>query len=233
MKQDFTLEIQHLSKSYHRGKKEILKDINVSIKNGACVGILGANGSGKSTLLSILAGITTPTLGSFQVAHSTDATHATTNIGYIPQENPLMEELSALDNLRLWYSLSETSLEDELANGTLHELGIHDFLKTKVKYMSGGMKKRLSIGCSLAKSPNILLLDEPGAALDLPCKETILHCLQSYKAKGNLAIIATHEEAEIEICDQLFLLQDGTLLPFSYDGNLDTIVNAIQKGVSQ
>ena len=107
-------------------------------------------------------------------------------------------------------------------------LSIPSFLKKKVKHLSGGMKKRLTIGCALACNPQILLLDEPGAALDLPCKEEILSYLKSYKSAGNIVIIATHEEPEIALCDHIFLLRNGTLTEFEYNGDL----NALLKGMS-
>ncbi len=82
-----------------------------------------------------------------------------------------MEELSAWDNLRLWYS--RDALKRELESGVLKMLGIDTFLKVPVRKMSMGMKKRLSIGCAVYGNPDILLLDEPTAALDIVCKESI------------------------------------------------------------
>lgn len=140
-----------------------------------------------------------------------------------------MEELSALDNLKLWYCESPLDLNQELEQGTLHMLGIHEFLHRRVKHMSGGMKKRLNIGCAIAKNPHILLLDEPGAALDLPCKEQIIDYLENYKAQGNLVLIATHEEPEIALCDRLFLLQEGVLQPFTHDGKRTNLIKALKE----
>ena len=223
----FTLQIDHMDKKFGKRKHSILKDINLTATSGECIGILGTNGCGKSTLLSILAGIQTADSGQFQVI-SEDKTNPPL-IGYVPQENPLMEELSALDNLKLWYCESPLDLNQELEQGTLHMLGIHEFLHRRVKHMSGGMKKRLNIGCAIAKNPHILLLDEPGAALDLPCKEQIIDYLENYKAQGNLVLIATHEEPEIALCDRLFLLQEGVLQPFTHDGKRTNLIKALKE----
>lgn len=223
----FTLQINHLEKKFGRRHDSILRDINLTATSGECIGILGTNGCGKSTLLSILAGIQPTDSGQIEVL-SEDAANPPL-IGYVPQENPLMEELSALDNLKLWYCESPLDLNEELSHGTLHMLGIHEFLHTRVKHMSGGMKKRLNIGCAIAKNPHILLLDEPGAALDLPCKEKIIEYLEDYKAHGNLILIATHEEPEIALCDRLFLLQDGTLQPFAHDGKRRNLIAALER----
>ena len=222
----FSFEVKGIKKTYRHNKKNILKDISLEANGGECIGILGTNGCGKSTLLSILAGIRKADGGSFGARYK-DASNGKPMIGFVPQENPLMEELTALDNLRLWYSNSPLDLQEELTHGTLRLLGISDFLHTRVNQMSGGMKKRLNIGCAIASDPQILLLDEPGAALDLPCKEQINQYLQAYKKQGNLILIATHEEPEIALCDRLFLLKDGVLVPYQYDGNLSNLIGAL------
>ena len=191
------IRVENIHKSY--GKKLILDGVGLTADPGMCVGILGSNGCGKSTLLQILAGELRPDAGSFYVETELKASPAKAAssenrdpeaavhgektavdllrnpsvreqiVGYAPQGTPLIAELNALDNLRLWYDLG--ILEASLKNGPLSLLGIPTFLKTPVRKMSGGMKKRLSIGCAIAGNPKILLLDEPGAALDLLCKE--------------------------------------------------------------
>ena len=221
MKSEFTAE--HIKKAYRRGKKPVLHDISFTVEPGQCVGILGANGCGKSTLLSILAGALKADSGAlwFQGGNLlAGSSHTTRNIGYIPQENPLINELSAYDNLRLWYCDSPLHLDTELRDGVLAMLGIPDFLHVRTSQMSGGMKKRLSIGCAIAQDPPVLLLDEPGAALDLICKERINVYLNSCKAQGKQILLATHEEREIDLCDKWYLLKDGILSEFKYDGNI-------------
>ncbi len=229
-----SIRAEHIKKSFLRGRKQVLKDICFEAAPGECIGILGANGCGKSTLLSILAGIQKPDGGSLFCQgrellqkKRTDSIFPT--IGYVPQECPLMDELNALDNLKLWYSDSPLSLRDELSSGILAMLGIPDFLKTSVRQMSGGMKKRLSIGCAVAKAPSVLILGEPGAALDLICKERIEVYLKNYRQQGNTILIATHEEREIRLCDRLFLLKGGILEPYQYDGNIHQLAGKLQE----
>ena len=194
------LQAEHIQKSYRRGKHPVLQDISFTAESGQCIGILGANGCGKSTLLSILAGV---------------------------QENPLIEELSAYDNLRLWYCNSTLGLETALRDGVLAMLGIPDFLHTRVSQMSGGMKKRLSIGCAVSDDPHILLLDEPGAALDLLCKERISVYLKECKSQGKILLLATHEDREIELCDKIYILKNGVLTEPDYDGNIHHLAGLI------
>lgn len=217
------LTANHIKKSYRHGKKTVLQDISFTAHPGQCIGILGANGCGKSTLLSILAGVLPADSGELLYAGNnllSKKEQTTKQIGYVPQENPLMEELDACDNLKLWYCDSALDLETELHHGVLAMLGIPDFLHVRVSRMSGGMKKRLSIGCAVAENPEILLLDEPGAALDLVCKERIHVYLKNEKSRGKIILLATHEEREIELCDKIYLLKDGILREPEYDGNI-------------
>lgn len=241
MQESFTsFYVEHLRKSFYRNKlfhkknseMKVLHDVSFHISPGECVGILGENGCGKSTLLSILAGLQKADGGTVfyndTPLFSDNQNRSHTLIGYVPQEPPLIPELNAYDNLKLWFVNHTDDLEKELQGDFLSILGISDFLKTPVKKMSGGMKKRLAIGCCTAGNPKLLLLDEPGAALDLPCKERIETYLRNYKQKGNGILITTHEEREIALCDTLYILKNGILSPYQYDGNIHHTAAAIR-----
>lgn len=158
------MKIVNLEKRYK--KRVILNQISFVVEQGSCVGILGGNGSGKSTLLSILAGVLQPNAGHVYWGNEDLLCKESLRnelIGYVPQGNPLFEELTAWDNLLLWYD--KKTLKKELEQGVLACLGIGEFIKVPVHHMSGGMKKRLSIGCAIANHPKVLLLDEPSSAL--------------------------------------------------------------------
>ncbi|MBO6108759.1 MAG: ABC transporter ATP-binding protein, partial [Eubacterium sp.] len=90
-----------------------------------------------------------------------------------------------------------------------------------------GMKKRLSIAMAVNSDQPVILLDEPGAALDLPCKERIEVYLKARKAQGAVIVIVTHEEREIAMCDRLLLLKDGHISETDYDGNIHRLVGMI------
>lgn len=224
------MEIKNITKSY--GKKQVLKDISFTVPEdkGICIGILGGNGSGKSTLLNILAGIRKADSGSFTFDGKnllSDTKARTSLTGYVPQSTPLLEELTAADNLRLWYTKDE--IVRECNGGVLEMLGVNGFLKTTVSKMSGGMKKRLAIGCSVAHKPRILFLDEPSAALDLVCKESICDYLRDFRKRGGIIIIATHDIQEIPLCDVLYILRDGTLHEYEYDNNPAKLIEELKK----
>lgn len=220
------IELKNITKSY-KGK-QVLQEVNLQAEGGQCIGILGANGSGKSTLLSILAGVLRQDGGQF-LADGKDlfekSALRSACVGFVPQGTPLLDELSAWDNLLLWYEKEELQLE--LESGVLKTLGIGNFLKVQVAKMSGGMKKRLSIGCAVAKRPPILLLDEPTAALDLACKQDIAEYLQQYKRSGGLLLLTTHDVLELELCDRCCILKNGRLEPFTYEGDVAKLVKSL------
>ena len=214
------LEIKSLQKKY--GRKVILDGVDLTVKGGSCVGLLGGNGSGKTTLLSILAGMISADSGSIRA----EGKEGKARIGYVPQGTPLIEELSAKDNLKMWYD-SET-MKKELESGVLKTLGVDAFLKVPVRKMSGGMKKRLSIGCAVSGKPEILLMDEPTAALDIACKDQIYSYLKAFCNGGGIVLLATHDVHEIELCDQCYVLKDGKLNEWQYDGDVHKLARWIQ-----
>ncbi len=221
------IEVAGIRKAYSR--KKVLTDISFSMEAGSCAAILGSNGSGKSTLLSVLAGVRRADGGSF-FYRGTDLLRHPGQIpkvlGYVPQGDPLMEELNAWDNLRMWYD--RETLKRELAAGALGLLGIDGFLKTPVHRMSGGMKKRLSIGCAVVSHPGILVLDEPSAALDPVCKENIRQYLSAYMQEGGSVLMATHDAQDLELCNVCYILRDGTLHPYRYDGDFHKLAEELE-----
>lgn len=223
------IEVAGIKKAY--AKKKVLKEVSFSAQAGSCVGIVGSNGSGKSTLLSILAGVRRADSGAF-LCDGTDLLQhprlIPKTLGYVPQGDPLMEELNAWDNLRMWYD--KETLRSSLAGGALKLLGIDDFLKTPVHRMSGGMKKRLSIGCAVVSRPKMLLLDEPSAALDPVCKENIRLYLAAYQKEGGIILMVTHDAQDLELCNAWYVLKDGVLHPYPYDGDFHRLTSVIMEG---
>ena len=220
------INVKDIKKRY--GKKEVLKDINFSASNGDCIGIIGKNGSVKSTHISILAGIIRADAGSFFVddkdALKEDSVRHE-KVAYVPQGTPIIEELSAWDNLRMWYR--QDDLKKQLENGFLKVLGIDEFLNVTVNKMSLGMKKRLSIGCAINNDPKVLLLDEPTAALDLVCKEAVYAYLRAFMESGGILILATHDIYEIGMCSGCYLLKEGILEPYSYNNDMTDLLKKI------
>lgn len=210
------IEIADITKRY--GKNHILKGAGFYAEQGECIGIVGANGCGKSTLLGIISGSHKPDGGTIAYAGENPLKNRkvfSQLVGYVPQENPLMDNLSVYDNLRFWYCDSKRSLKEDLINGVPAILGVSGYLEKNVAKLSGGMKKRLSIACALAKNPPILIMDEPGASLDIVCKQDIKNYLQWYNQNGGTVIITSHEETELKLCNRMYLLSDGKLQQLS------------------
>ena len=185
--------IENISKAY--GKKLILDDISFTANEGEAIGILGLNGSGKSTLLSCIA-----------------EKYSDESIGYLPQENPLFDELKPVDNIKMWCDLKKDEILSRLNEPPLVQLGINSYIDTPVSKQSGGMKKRLSLATVLINNPSILLMDEPFAALDLPAKQDILAYMREFLNNRGTIIIASHEEEIFKFCNRVFLLKNGGLI---------------------
>ncbi len=215
--------ISHISKDY--GKKQILQDISFQAECGQLIVIIGQNGCGKTTLMKILAGVMKPNGG--EITYFNQDMFQKKNLfqkmcGYLPQENPLMEELSVKDNLRLWGVM--TSQYKEMI---LDMFALRDILSVTVSKLSGGMKRRLSIACALAQWPPVLIMDEPTTALDIHYKEGIHKCLEDYTNKNGIVIMTSHDENEIINSDRCFHMKDGTLQEVSQENKNLTYVKTI------
>ena len=197
--------VSHISQQY--SKKTVLRDVTFTAAPGAIIGITGINGGGKSTLLSILAGINRPTGGSFtccgeDILKNREA--ARRLIGYLPQDNPLLEDLSAYDNLRLWYG---NKVDPSLP--VISQMQLEGLLPQKVKTFSGGMKRRLAIACAVSANQPVLILDEPSSSLDLHQKQIISNYILQYTADGGIVLLSTHDKEEIRLCTDLYYLENG------------------------
>ena len=200
------IEVQHISKKF--GKKQILNDISFQVKSGERVVIVGKNGSGKTTLLRIMAGIIKADAG--EIRYYGEKAGGNGKVfkkycGYVPQENPLMDELSVSDNLKLWSGSKATKEQ------IIERFELQDMLKMQVNKLSGGMKRRLSIACALLTEPKILILDEPTTALDLYFKDDIMHWLKLFQKEGGVVLMTSHDTTEILNADRCLLMSAGQL----------------------
>ncbi len=205
------IEVARISKRY--GKRVILEDISFQIKSGERVAIVGKNGSGKTTLLQIMAGVTRADAGEIRYFGENAAKSSTFRkyCGYVPQDNPLLEELSVKDNLRLWSGVND------MWKTVVAQFHLTDIMGQKVEKLSGGMKRRVSIACALLQNPPILILDEPTTALDIYYKDSILQWMDDYNKKNGIILMTTHEEKEILSADRCLVMNEGHMLEFSKD----------------
>lgn len=203
------IEVKNISKRY---RNTVLEDISFTAEKGQCIGIIGANGCGKTTLLSIMAGVNKAQSGKIYYNNELADRKSVFKkyIAYVPQENPLIDELTTKDNLLLWLG-SNRKIKDGFENGVLKDLGIDEFLNKQVNELSGGMKRRLSIGISLSNNAPIMLLDEPGSALDIYGKQEVNSYISNYVKNGGTVVMSTHDRDEIDLCTKLYKIEDGIL----------------------
>ena len=203
------IEVKNISKRY---RNTVLDDISFTAEKGQCIGIIGANGCGKTTLLSIMAGVNKAQSGKIYYNNELADRKSVFKkyIAYVPQENPLIDELTTKDNLLLWLC-SNRKIKDGFENGVLKDLGIDEFLNKQVNELSGGMKRRLSIGISLSNNAPIMLLDEPGSALDIYGKQEVNSYISNYVKNGGTVVMSTHDRDEIDLCTKLYKIEDGIL----------------------
>ena len=203
------IEVKNISKRY---RNTVLDNISFTAEKGQCIGIIGANGCGKTTLLSIMAGVNKAQSGKIYYNNELADKKSVFKkyIAYVPQENPLIDELTTKDNLLLWLG-SNKKIKDGFENGVLKDLGIDEFLNKQVNELSGGMKRRLSIGISLSNNAPIMLLDEPGSALDIYGKQEVNSYILNYVKNGGTVVMSTHDRDEIDLCTELYKIEDGIL----------------------
>lgn len=187
------LELTDISFSY--GRKKILDNFGVTVRAGECVVLAGPNGCGKSTALSVMAGVLKPDTGALQI---------TGTVGFAPQGTALLEDMTVLDNLRFFADLQKCSVPEKLP------FGVERHGKTRVAKLSGGMKKQVSIACALLGDPQILLLDEPCAALDIEYRRELTELILEKKSQGCAIVYVGHEPQEFyPFYDKLVFFGNG------------------------
>ena len=167
------------------GVKPLLSDVSFAISDKEHVALVGKNGAGKSTLLKIMAGLQKSTSGNVSVPTGQ-------TVGYLPQENPLIEELSVADNISLW-SGKRVSPDDEVVK-MFH---LKELLKEPVYKLSGGMKRRVAIACACVHMPPVMLMDEPTAALDIYYRLEVRKWMKQYRDMNGTIITVTHDSDEM------------------------------------
>lgn len=219
------MQVNGICKSY--GKKQVLRQISFRTEQGKSIGLIGANGCGKTTLLKVLAGVEKADAGQILIegkSFTGREKELRNKIGYVPQENVLMEELSVQDNIRLFATLSGKKIQEEYVRLLCNQFSVSDFMKEKVSRLSGGMKKRVSIVCAMLGKPEILILDEPSAALDLVFKEELKACIKAFTKAGGCVILSSHDQGEIESCDLLLAMKNGELAKVDKEMGMDVLV---------
>jgi ABC-2 type transport system ATP-binding protein len=202
------IETSGLGKSY--GRSWALHDCTLDIPAGHLTALVGPNGAGKTTLMNMLVGLTTPTGGTATVLGSDEpgSPAALDGIAFVAQDAPLYKNLSVADMLHLTRNLNR-SFDQRYAGARLAELKIP--LKKKSGKLSGGQQAQLALTLALARHPQLLILDEPLAALDPLARQDFLSSVMTAMADDGVSVVlSSHALAELErVADYLVLLNEG------------------------
>ena len=216
MKENIAIKINNLSKIYKNQKKYSLDNISLEIKSGIIFGLLGPNGAGKSTLINILADLvykTSGTINIFGKDYSKELYEIKPRIGIVPQELNMDPFFTPYELLELQAGLYGVPKEKRQTKKILSLLALEDKSDAYARTLSGGMKRRLLIAKAMVHDPEILVLDEPTAGVDVELRQTLWENIKSLKAQGKTIIITTHYLHEAEnLCDEIAIINKGKLL---------------------
>ena len=205
--------INNLSKNY--GKKSALKNVSVTIHSGM-YGLLGRNGAGKTSLMRILATLSVPSSGEISMNGISikETTKIREIVGYLPQDFSFYRNMSvygAMDYLGLLSNIPD-KVRKERISALLEQVNLKENVRTKVKALSGGMKRRLGIAQALLHNPQILIVDEPTAGLD-PEERIRFRNLLSEFAEDRIVILSTHISSDVESsCENIGVLDNGRMI---------------------
>ena len=217
-----SLEVDNISYTFKNGHVG-LRNINFSERSGKLMGIMGASGAGKSTLLNVLNGTERPTSGEVKInginIHDNPG-FIEGVIGYVPQDDLLLEDLTVFDNLYFAAKLCFSNLDDEeikqLVEKTLTSIGLYQIKDLKVgspleKVISGGQRKRVNIALELLREPSVLFVDEPTSGLSSRDSENIMDLLKELSLNGKIVFVVIHQPSShiFKMFDRLLILDTG------------------------
>lgn len=216
------LRVENLSKSYGKGEAKVdaLKNINLSIKKGEFIAIVGPSGSGKSTLLHLLGGVDKPTSGNvfindiniYDLKEKDLAIFRRRNVGLIYQFYNLIPVLSVKENILLPAELDNRKIDKDYLDDLLKTLGLKERANHLPNELSGGQQQRTSIGRALINRPSIVLADEPTGNLDSKNSKEVLELLKLSVRKYNQTLIMiTHDPSIALQADRVITIEDGTI----------------------
>lgn len=207
------VKVKNITKEIYKIK--ILDDISLEIEEGEILGLIGPSGSGKSTFIKSIIGMEKVTCGEVLIlGKKIPNRNILQDIGYMAQSDALYEDLTGKENLEFFaeiFSINkyEVSKRIEYVSDLVN---MQSDLNKKVKYYSGGMKRRLSLAISLIQDPKVLILDEPTVGIDPQLRLSIWNELNKLKLKGKSIIITTHVMDEAQRCDKLALIRKGKII---------------------
>lgn len=221
-----SVRIEHLNKTI--GKQQVLRDISLSINDGEVVGLLGPNGAGKSTLMKILVGLWEENKEQRTKNKEQCVIEVPKEIGYLPEQNPLYEEMYVAEYLRFMAQLNkeQKTKSKERVEVLIERVGLTPERHKKIGQLSKGYKQRVGLAQALLGDPDLLILDEPTTGLD-PNQLTEIRSLIRELGKDRTVILSTHIMQEVrEMCDRVVILDHGQIktdMPISEIDDLEKL----------
>ena len=224
------ISFQSVSKNYpslrsHNGPAvQALDDVNFDIQQGEFFGLLGPNGAGKTSLISILAGLSRASAGTVKVHGSdvvTDFANARRKLGVVPQELVFDPFFSVREALRIQSGYFGIKKNDAWIDELLANLGLTDKADANMRQLSGGMKRRVLVAQALVHKPQVIVLDEPTAGVDVELRQALWQFIAKLNRQGSTVLLTTHylEEAEA-LCSRLAMLKQGRVVALAQTSEL-------------
>ena len=222
MQATFAVHIRGLTK-YH-GNRLALRGLDLDSPWGQVLSVFGPNGSGKTTLVRLLSGLSRPTSGSIRIGGLNPETNGAAVrqvLGVLTHKTFLYDDLTVLENLRFHARMFGIDDLDARIEEVCAILDITSYLNTRVRTLSNGMQKRVSLTRAFIHHPRLLILDEPEAGLDQEALSLVGSLLKDHRSQGGTAIVTTHNvEWGMSYADRIIILSKGRI---SYDANADVV----------
>jgi lipooligosaccharide transport system ATP-binding protein len=210
------LRVSELRKSY--GEHEVVRGLSFAVQRGQCFGLLGPNGAGKTTTLRLALGLTQPASGSIRLlghAVPEQARRARARVGVVPQMDNLDPDFSVSENLLVYgryFGLPDHAIQARIP-GLLEFAGLGGRGAMRIRELSGGMKRRLTLARALVNDPEIVFMDEPTTGLDPQARHLIWARMKTLMAQGKTLVLTTHfmDEAE-RLCSRLAIMDHGRII---------------------
>jgi ABC-2 type transport system ATP-binding protein len=212
---NLVVNVKALRKNY--GEVQALRDMNLEVWAGERYGLIGPDGAGKTTLLRILTGLLVPQSGEVRVLGFDPVTQQEkikSGIGYMPQRFSLYPDLTVAENMRFFADIYHIPKEERqrLTERLLHFSRLGPFVDRRAGALSGGMKQKLALSCTLIHTPKLLILDEPTTGVDPVSREEFWAILNDLRGQGVTVLVTTPYMDEAALCDRVTLVYQGQVL---------------------
>ncbi|QPA31149.1 ABC transporter ATP-binding protein [Thermaerobacillus caldiproteolyticus] len=222
------LEIKNVTKKF--GDFIAVDNMSLAVAEGEIFGFLGANGAGKSTTINMISGLLRANAGEIKILGKNIVKHskfAKMNIGIVPQDIAIYEDLTAYENVKFFaglYGLRGSQLKERVEEA-LQFVGLSDKHKSYPKNFSGGMKRRLNIACAIAHRPKLIIMDEPTVGIDPQSRNYILASVKKLNEMGCTIIYTSHYMEEVEeICTRIAIIDHGKIIAEGTKEQLKAII---------